>query len=99
MTKPVTLHDLLMGDHVTLRDVDDIARAMFDGNEKYYGLSGYVLTASSYDNLPEHVRAFVRKAVFSFSVENVFDAVEEGDVPQKPLRGRRARKSASKDQS
>lgn len=74
MNKPKTLHDLLIGQHISLREVEDIARTVFDGKTTAAGPEGYVMTACAYDDLPEHIRQFVRKAFLSFTVENVLDA-------------------------
>ncbi len=74
MNKPKTLHDLLIGQHISLRDVEDIARTVFDGKTTAAGPEGYIITACSYDDLPDHIKQYVRKAFFSFTVENVLDA-------------------------
>jgi hypothetical protein len=79
MSKPKTIHDLLIGQHISLRDVEDIARNVFDGKTTSAGPEGYVITACSYDDLPNHIRDFVRKAFFFFAVENVLDA-NDGDL-------------------
>jgi len=76
MNKPKTLHDLLIGQHISLREIDDIARTVFDGKTTAAGPEGYVITACVYDDLPDHIRQFVRKAFLSFTIENVLDASE-----------------------
>ena len=82
MSKPNTLHDLLIDGQVSLQDIENIARTVFDGRIKTTGFpapEGYVMTAGSYDDLPEHIQSFVRKAFFYFTVENVFDAAGADD--------------------
>lgn len=81
MNKPNTLRDLLVAGHISLTDVRGIARMIFDGKTTAAGplegaVSGYVLTACKFDDLPEHVRGFVIKAILAFGVENVFEAAE-----------------------
>jgi hypothetical protein len=73
MSKPSTLKDLLVGQHISLREVEDIARTVFDGETTAAGPEGYVITACRYDDLPDHIQQFVRKAFLSFTVENVLD--------------------------
>jgi len=73
MSKPETLHDLLVGQHISLHDIEDVARAVFDGKTTAAGPEGYIITACAYDNLPDHIKQYVRKAFFSFKVENVLD--------------------------
>jgi hypothetical protein len=77
MNKPNTLKDLLIGSHISLQEVDTIARSIFDGETTAAGPEGYVITAVNYDDLPEHVQGFVRKAVLEFRVENVLDVAED----------------------
>ena len=77
MSKPKTLHDLLIGQHINLREVDDIARTVFDGVTTGAGPEGYMMTACKYDDLPQHIRDFTRKAFLYFTVENVLDANED----------------------
>ena len=74
MSKPKTLKDLLIGQHISLREVEDLARTVFDGETTMAGPDGYLMTACKYDDLPQHIRDFVRKAFLSFSVTNVLDA-------------------------
>lgn len=79
MDKPNILRDLLAAGHISLTDVRNVAREIFDGKTTAAGpgqggLEGYVLTASQFDDLPEHVQGFVIKAVLAFGVENVLDA-------------------------
>jgi hypothetical protein len=83
LKKPATLKDLLAGGHISLGAVDKFARTIFDGKTSaaVEGIDGYVVTACNYDDLPEGVRSFVRKAVLEFGVENVLDAAEE-DEPE-----------------
>ncbi len=79
MSKPNTMLDLLREGHIGLNEVRDIAREIFDGKTTGAGPEGYVVTACSYDDLPEHVRGFINKAVLAFAVENVLDAREPED--------------------
>lgn len=81
MSKPETVKDLFIGQHISLSDVEDLARAVFDGKTTAAGPEGYVVTAALYDDLPDHIRDFVRKAFMFFSVENVLDADEADDEP------------------
>lgn len=79
MDKPNTLRDLLAAGHISLTDVRNVAREIFDGKTTAIGplqggISGYVLTASQFNDLPEHVQGFVIKAILAFGVENVLDA-------------------------
>ena len=85
MPKPNTLHDLLIDGQVSLHDIENIARTVFDGKTRNTGAlapEGYVLTACSYDDLPKHIQDFVRKAFSYFTVENVFDAGTDDDEPE-----------------
>ena len=86
MSKPKTLHDLLLGQHITLREVEDIARSVFDGKTTAAGPEGYVITAATYDELPPHLRDSVRKAFFHCTVENVLDA-NEADEDETEVEG------------
>ena len=82
MSKPETLHDLHLDGQFSLRDADAIARTIFDGeNELVESESpeGYVVTACAYDDLPEHIQGFIRKAILAFTVENVLDAADADD--------------------
>ena len=80
MGKPKTLHDLLIRQLVSLKEIEDIARTVFDGVTTAAGPEGYVMTACKYDDIPDHIKPFVRKAFFSFTIENVFDAAEDTDI-------------------
>lgn len=73
MTKPNTLKDLLTDGHISLGDVRAIAREIFNGKNTSAGPSGYVVTAVSFDALPEHVQGFIIKATLDFGVENLLD--------------------------
>ena len=77
MNKPKTLHDLLIGQHISLREIEDIARTVFDGKTTGAGPEGYIITACHYDDLPKHIKEYTRKAFFSFTVENILDAATE----------------------
>jgi len=81
MNKPETLRDLLGGGHISITEVDKIISnsTLFDGVTTSAGPEGYVITAVAYNDLPEHVRGFIRKAVLAFTVENVLDASEDED--------------------
>ena len=80
MSKPETLHDLLIGQHINLSEVNTIARALFTDEITMAGPEGYLVTGVNFDDLPEHVQGFVRKAILRFSVENVLDAKEPDDA-------------------
>lgn len=84
MSKPSTMLDLLRDGHVGLNDVRTVAREIFDGKTTGAGPEGYVITACSYDDLPEHVQGFVNKAILAFTVENVLDAGEPGGDEDEP---------------
>lgn len=77
--KPNTLKDLLGGGHIAIHEVDTIARGLFDGKTTAAGPEGYIIIAVNFDDLPEHVRGFIRKAVLEFKVENVLD-VDDADL-------------------
>ncbi len=79
MNKPKTLHDLLIGQHISLNEVNTIARALFNDATTMAGPEGYLVTGVNFDDLPDHVRGFVRKAILQFTVENVLDASEPED--------------------
>jgi hypothetical protein len=79
MNKPKTMQDLLIRQHIGINDIRAVAREIFDGETTGAGPEGYVITACSYDDLPEHVQGFINKAVLAFKVENVLDANEPED--------------------
>jgi hypothetical protein len=91
MSKPNTLHDLHLDGQFSLADADNIGRDIFDGNRAVPGgLDGYLVTTCDYDDLPDHVKGFVRKAILAFNVENILDAgkPEHGsDEDYKPIEG------------
>ena len=74
--KPNTLKDLMTDGHLSLHEVHNIARTMFDGETTTAGPEGYVITAVSFDDLPPHVQGFIAKAILEFKVENILDAAE-----------------------
>ena len=79
MSKPQTLHDLHLDGQFSLQDAEKIARTIFDGTNELLeseSPAGYIVTACAYDDLPQHIRDFVRKAILSFTIENVFDAAD-----------------------
>lgn len=75
LKKPEKLIDLLSGGHISIGAVEKIARQIFNGTTTaaVEGLEGYIVTACSYDDLPEGVRSFLRKAILQFGVENILD--------------------------
>ena len=82
--KPKIIKDLLIGNHITVGDVRNIARSMFDGKNTadgtgQGGLEGYVIKACSFDDLPVHVQGFIVKAILEFQVENFLDVKTEAD--------------------
>lgn len=86
--KPKTLQDLLVGGHITNREVEFIARSIFDGQTRSSVdnddiLDGYVVKACDFDTLPDHVKGFVLKAIRAFRVENILDYAtnEEENLP------------------
>ena len=79
MTKPNTLLDLLGEGHIGLNEVTTIARALFNDATTMAGPEGYLVTGVNYDDLPDHVQGFIRKAILQFTVENVLDADEPWD--------------------
>lgn len=91
MSKPKTVKDLFIGQHISLNDVEDLARAVFDGETSAAGPDGYIVTACKYDDLPRHIREFTRKAFMYFTVENVLDAAEDNDEAEEAddITGRR----------
>ena len=84
MSKPKTLIDLLVGQHIGLNEVNTIARAMFNDATTMAGPDGYLVTGVNFDDLPEHVRGFIRKAILQFTVENILDADARIDDTDKP---------------
>ncbi len=79
MNKPKTLQDLLIGQHIGLNEVNTIARALFNDATTMAGPEGYLVTGINFDDLPDHVRGFIRKAILQFTVKNVLDASEVED--------------------
>jgi len=84
--KPKIIKDLLAGGHITSGDVKNIARSMFDGKNTadgtgQGGLEGYIITACTFDELPDHVQGFIVKAILEFKVQNFLDVKEEADNP------------------
>lgn len=77
MSKPETLKDLLKEGHISLGEVNKIAASIFDGSTTAAGPEGYIITACTFDDLPDHVRGFVRKAILEFRVHNVLDRDED----------------------
>ena len=76
MSKPNTMLDLLSEDHIGLNEINTIARAMFNDATTMAGPEGYLVTGVNFDDLPEHVQGFIRKAILKFTIENVIDARE-----------------------
>jgi hypothetical protein len=76
MNKPSTMLDLLKDGHIGLNEVNAIARAMFTNATTMAGPEGYLVTSVNFDDLPEHVQGFIRKAILQFTVENILDAGE-----------------------
>ena len=79
MSKPKTLMDLLIGQHINLSEINTIARALFTDETTMAGPEGYLVTGVNFDDLPDHVQGFIRKAILRFTVENVLDANETDD--------------------
>ncbi len=77
MNKPKTLQDLLIGQHIGLNEVNVIARTLFTNATTMAGPEGYLVTGVNFDDLPDHVRGFIRKAILQFTVKNVLDAGSE----------------------
>ena len=77
MNKPKTLQDLLIRQHIGLNEVNAIARALFTDATTMAGPEGYLVTGVNFDDLPDHVQGFIRKAILQFTVKNVLDAGEE----------------------
>lgn len=80
MSKPTKLKDLMIGGHIGINDINAIARALFTDATTMAGPEGYLVTGVNFDDLPEHVQGYIRKAIKEFSVENVLDANEADDV-------------------
>lgn len=76
MSKPNTMLDLLSEGHINVNEVNTIARAIFNDATTMAGPEGYLVTSVNFENLPEHVQGFIRKAILQFTVENVLDASE-----------------------
>ncbi len=84
--KPKIIKDLLAGGHITIGDVRNVARSIFDGENTadgtgQGGLEGYVITACMFDELPDHVQGFLVKAILEFKVQNFLDVKSEADNP------------------
>ena len=79
MSKPDILRDLKESGHLSVGDVETIARTIFNEHTTMAGPAGYIITACNYDDLPPHVREFIRKAILQFKVKNVLDV--EGAYP------------------
>jgi len=82
--KPKIIKDLLANGHITVGDVKNIARSIFDGHNTadgtgQGGLEGYIITACVFDDLPDHVQGFIVKAVLEFKVQNFLDVKSEAD--------------------
>ena len=75
--KPNNLKDLLRDGHITLGEVRNIAKSIFDGKTTAAGPEGYIITASKLEDLPEHVVGFIIKGILEFTVENVLDAATQ----------------------
>ena len=82
MSKPNTMLDLLTEGHIGRTDIEAIARALFTDATTVAGPEGYLVTGVNYDDLPDHVQDFIRKAILQFTVENVLDAGEPEDDPE-----------------
>ena len=76
MSKPSTLMDLFKEGHVGMNEVNALARALFTNATTMAGPEGYLVTGVNFDDLPDHVQGFIRKAILRFTVENVLDAKE-----------------------
>ncbi len=79
MSKPNTMLDLLSAGHIGLNEVNTIACALFTNATTMAGPEGYLVTGVNFDDLPEHVQGFIRKAILQFTVENVLDADSTAD--------------------
>ncbi len=79
MSKPKTIQDLIEAHGASNQDVEMIAQCLFDGTRVFAGPNGYFTTATAYYDLPIHVRDFIRKAIRTFTVENVLDATMKDD--------------------
>lgn len=89
MSKPSTLKDLLALGQISLHDVHNIARTLFDGKTTGAGPEGYVITACNFDDLAAHVKGFITKGILEFTIENVLDAKDyevNEDTPRSELR-------------
>jgi len=80
MNKPQTIQHLIRDGVAGTKDVDTIARSLFDGKTTGAWIEGYVATAADWDSLPEPTKQFVRKAIGFFKVENVLDAKREPEA-------------------
>lgn len=89
MSKPNTLHDLHIDGQFSLRDLEAVARNVFNGNTEIDLADsdpdtpkGYILHIPAYDDLPGHIQAFIRKAFLSCKIENILEKAgfDENDV-------------------
>lgn len=74
---PKTLHDLFVGQYISLGEVHAIARALFTDATTMAGPEGYLVTGVNFDDLPKHVRDYITKGIMQFTVKNVIDANAE----------------------
>lgn len=79
MSKPDTLQDLITNGVAGNRDVEDIARLLFDGARIFTGPNGHQTVIVAYDRLPDACKQFIRKAISMSSVQNILDVNEEED--------------------
>lgn len=84
MPKPNTMLDLLKDGYINLGEVNVIARAIFNVETTMAGPEGYLVTSVNFDDLPDHVQQFVRKAILQFTVENILDANEPDETADDP---------------
>lgn len=80
MNKPQTIQYLIREGVAGTKDVDAIARSLFDGKTTGAWIEGYVATAADWDSLPDATKQFVRKAIGFFTVENVLDAKRQPEA-------------------
>lgn len=83
MSKPATIKDLLIGDHVSRLSVKKLAQTIFDGKSvvtTVEGLEGYVVTLPRFDDLSDPTKQYIVKALLDARVANVLDAQDQTDA-------------------
>ena len=75
MGKPKTLKDLMIAGEITNGMLDVLARDLFNDDHIFPTIDSlpYDIFTPIYDDLPEHVRGFIRKAILESTVKNILE--------------------------